>query len=166
MRIWRVYVDNSVMSGMFDTHIPERVAHMRVFWQAVLDGKFQIIVSDVLEDEVEKAPKHVRDFFDALPEPCIERVLSTKDSDNLAAQYICASVITDNHLNDCKHVAIATLTRADVVVSWNCRDMLNPNRIPKYSEVNETLGYNTSQGYVKLEILTPDKFMEVHHDKT
>ena len=153
-------MDNSVISGMFDDHLPERVKHTGLFWQAVIDGKIRVIVSDVLGDEAAKAPIHVRDFFAALPKSQIEHVESTEESDRLATQYIGAKIITVKHMTDCRQVALATLVRADAVVSWNCDDLVNPYRIPKYNEVN------AKQGYTKIEILTPDKLMEAHHDNT
>jgi len=158
-KVKRVYVDNTVVSGMFDYHLPERVKHTKLFWDAVQRGEFVIIVSDVLADEAVRAPKHVRNFFDDLPKIQIKRIDSTDESDNLAMQYVGANVITKNHINDCKHIAIATIARADAVVSWNQGDMVNPHRIPRYNEVNE------KQGHQKITILTPDKFMEAHHDK-
>ena len=77
---------------------------------------------------------------------------------SVATSGVCC--ISEKHLNDCKHVAIGTITRADAVVSWNCDDMVNPNRIPKYNEVNKT------QGYPEIEILTPSEYMEAYHDNT
>ena len=159
-RTERVYVDNSVVSGMFDAHLPERVKQTGLFWQAVLNGEIRIIVSDVLEDEVENAPRHVRDFFDSLPESQIEQFVSTDESNRLATEYIGANVISEKHVNDCKHIAIATITRANATVSWNCEDMVNPNRIPKYNEVN------VKQGYPEVKILTPSEFMEANYDNT
>jgi predicted nucleic acid-binding protein len=55
--------------------------------------------------------------------------------------------------NDCKHITIASIARADAVVSWNCEDMVNDNRIPRYNEVNKT------HGYAEIKIVTPYKFM-------
>ena len=126
----RVYVDNSIVSGMFDDHLPERVEQTGLFWQAVIDDKIRIIASDVLDEELVKAPQHVRDFFNDLPESQIELIESTGGSDDLAAQYIGANVISGNHMNDCRHIAIATITHADAVVSWNCGDMVNPQPRP------------------------------------
>ena len=123
-KVKRVYVDNSVISGMFDDHLPERVKQTALFWQAVIDGKIRVIASDVLDEESRMAPQHVRDFFDDLPKSHIERVFATKESDNLAAQYIGAKVITIKHMTDCRHVALATIIRADAVVSWNCDDLV------------------------------------------
>ena len=110
--------------------------------QAVIDGTIRVIASDVLADEVAKAPQHVRDFFAALPKSGIEQIVSTDESNRLATEYVGAKVISETHMNDCRHIALATITHADAVVSWNCEDMVNPNRIPKYNEVNKTHGYS------------------------
>jgi hypothetical protein len=83
-KIKRIYVDSTVVSGMFDYHMPERVKHTTQFWDAVQRGEFVVIASDVLEEEQEEAPKCVRDFFDGLSEAQIERVESTDESDRLA----------------------------------------------------------------------------------
>jgi len=144
-KIKRVYVDNSIVSGMFDDHMPERVWQTGLFWQAVIDGKIRIIASDVLRDEMNNAPLRVREFFDGLPELQIERVTATKESDDLAMQYVGANVISENHMTDCRHVALATIIQADAVVSWNCDDLVNPNRIPKYNEVNERQGLSENR---------------------
>ena len=153
-KVKRVYVDNSVISGMFDDHLPERVKQTALFWQAVIDGKIRVIASDVLDEESDKAPQHVREFFDDLPESQIEHIALTDESNALATLYIGAKVVTAKHMTDCRHVAIATIARADAVVSWNCDELVNSNKIPKYNEVN------AKHGYPKIEILTPDKFME------
>jgi len=159
-KILRVYVDNSVISGMFDDHLPERVEQTERFWQAVIDGKIQIIASDVLAIENKRSPQHVRVFFNELPETQIVLAESTAESNRLATEYVGAKVISENHMNDCRHVALATINQADALVSWNCDDMVNPNRIPKYNEVNE------KQGYSRIDILTPNELMEAHHDNT
>ena len=110
----------------------------------------------MLAIENNRAPLRVRDFFDRLPESQIERVVSTEESDRLATQYVGAKVISEKHMTDCRHIAIATITKADVVVSWNCDDMVSECRIPKYNDINE------KHGYQKIKILTPNQFMEDH----
>jgi len=63
MKVLRVYVDMSVLGGLFDEHLPERVAQARLFWQSVADGTLRIIVSDVLDEELVDAPQCVKDFL-------------------------------------------------------------------------------------------------------
>ena len=51
--IKRVYVDASAVGGAFNQKFAEQTAP---FWNAVEKGEITVIVSDVLEIEVAKAP--------------------------------------------------------------------------------------------------------------
>jgi hypothetical protein len=85
-KIKRVYVDSSVVSGMFDKNDhPEKT---EPFWKAVFGGKIRVVMSDVLEGEVARAPLHVRAFYRTIPESQIERIVSNPVSDTLATRYV------------------------------------------------------------------------------
>jgi len=148
----RVYIDSSVVSGLFDNNDhPEKV---KPLWNAVKRGEIRIIVSDVLEREVKTAPQNVRDFFATLPESQIEHVVSSDASDALAERYITEGIVSEGSLNDSRHVALASVAHADVLVSFNCRHIVKLNRIRKYNAVNMLLGYP------QIEIRTPDEVIQ------
>ena len=152
--IKRVYVDTSVIGGMFDIAFEKRT---KPFWSAVKRGEIVIIISDVVDGEVELAPKKVRDFYDSLPKDRIELFFSTEESDNLAAQYIAEKVVGPAGLDDCKHIAIATLAHADALVRWDSTLIPNVTRILGYNSVNKKMGYS------RINIRTP---YEVINDQT
>ncbi len=52
-------------------------------------------------------------------------------------------------LADARHIAIATIGRVDVLVSWNFKHIVNLQRIHGYNSVN------LRQGYPMIEIRTP-----------
>ena len=150
----RIYIDSSVVSGLFDKNDhPERV---KPLWDAVFNGKIRVVVSDVLVGEIEDAPPHVRDFYRTIPASQIERVFTTDESDALAEQYVHAGIVKPKSLNDCKHVALASIAGVDVLVSFNCKHIVKLNRIRKYNAINALYGYS------QIEIRTPD---EVIHDE-
>jgi len=151
-KVKRVYVDNSVISGMFDTN--DHPKRAQPFWEAVKKGTVRIIVSDVLEREVERAPQHVREFYHSIPESHVERVISTAESDALAERYIAEGIVTKNSLNDSLHVALASVARADVLVSFNCTHIVTLDRIRQYNAINMLLGYP------QIEIRTPDEVIQ------
>ncbi|MCL2743091.1 MAG: PIN domain-containing protein [Planctomycetaceae bacterium] len=151
-RIERVYADTSVFYGIFTARFERET---KPFWNAVNRGEIIVIVSDVLAGEIERAPQNVRNFFDSLPESQIERIVSTVESDALAEQYIAENVVGKSSTDDCKHIAMATLAHAGVLVSWNFKHIVNINRIRGYNSVNE------KHGYPRIEIRTPN---EVIHD--
>ena len=151
----RVYVDSSVVSGMFDSN--DHPTRVKPFWDAVFNGKIRVVLSDVLVDEIERAPQHVRDFYESIPKSQIERVVSTEESDALAEQYVAVGIVAEKSLNDCRHVALAAAARVDVLVSFNCKHIVKLNRIRRYNAINMLHGYPT------IEIRTPD---EVIYDET
>ena len=153
----RVYVDTSVVGVVADEE-PKQF-QTKPFWDAVHRGDIVIIVSDVLRYELEGAPQIVRDFFDGIPELQIESVVSTDESDLLAKRYIAEKVVGESSLNDCRHVALATIHNADVLVSWNCKHIVNIERGKGYDSVNEKLGYS------RIAIRTPYPY-EVIYDET
>ena len=59
----------------------------------------------------------------------------------LAQAYLREGVLTDKYLLDAQHIAMATLSRVDVMVSWNFKHIVNLNRIRLYNSVNLKLGY-------------------------
>ena len=151
--IKRVYVDGSAVGGLFNQYTEQTMP----FWDAVRNGEVTIVVSDILAKEVERAPKAVRDFFNSIPKDRIERVNSTDESDALAERYIAENVVGPTSFDDCKHIALATLVKADVLISWNFRHIVNVTRIKGYNSVNMKLGYS------QIEIRTP---YEVINDGT
>ncbi len=154
MTMPRVYIDTSVVGGTFDKEFDWQTQPL---WDAVQRGEIVLVVSDLLRSEVEQAPKHVRDFFGSLPESQIERVVSTDEAKKLAARYIAEKVVGQTSFDDCVHIALATLAKADVLVSWNFKHIVNKRRIDGYNGVNLLLGYSP------IDIRTP---YEVIHDDT
>jgi len=151
----RVYVETSVVGGVFDKEFD---LQSELFWDKVQKSEIVVIVSDLLTTELEGAPKHVRDFFDGLPKSQVERVFATEESNRLAAQYISENVVGESSLDDCRHIAMATLAHADVLVSWNFKHIVN--RREGYNGVNKRLGYP------EIEIQTPHCYNEVNDDET
>lgn len=146
----RVYIDTSVVGGQFDK---EFSADTIPFFDAVTDGQFIIIVSDLLEAEVLRAPEKVRDFLATLPIKQIEIIRLTTDAANLADQYILGKVVGQTSRADCQHIAMATIAKADVLVSWNFKHIVNLDKIRGYNGVNYQLGYNM------IEIRTPKEII-------
>jgi predicted nucleic acid-binding protein len=152
--IKRVYIDTSVIGGLFDK---EFSADTAPFFESVINGQFIVIVSDLLEAELLRAPQNVRDFLTTMPAHQVESIRLTKDSSSLADQYILAKVVGQTSRADCQHIAMATIAKADVLVSWNFKHIVNLDRIRGYNGVNYQLGHNM------IEIRTPKEIINYDH---
>lgn len=151
--IKRVYIDTSVVGGQFDK---EFSADTIPFFEAVVAGKFMVVLSDLLEAELLRAPQQVRTFLTTLPTRQIERIRLTQDAADLADQYIAAKVVGPTSRADCQHIAMATLARADVLVSWNFKHIVNLDRIRGYNGINYQLGYHMIEIRTPKEIISYD----------
>ena len=142
----RIYIDTSVVGGYFDD---EFSADTVPFFERAKQGELVIIVSDLLEAELLRAPEFVKNLLQSIPEQQIEKVRLSPEASDLADKYIEAKVVGRTSRADCQHIAIATLCKADVLVSWNFKHIVNLDRIRGYNGINYQLGYNM------IEIRTP-----------
>jgi hypothetical protein len=60
---------------------------------------------------------------------------------------------------DAQHIAIATISRVEVLVSWNFRHIVNLQRIRGYNAVN------LRDGYPLLEIRTPQEVIRYAEER-
>jgi hypothetical protein len=66
-----------------------------------------------------RAPQQVRDFLTTIPGRQVEEIQLKEEAADLANQYIQAMVVGQTSRADCQHIAMATVAKADVLVSWN-----------------------------------------------
>lgn len=108
--------------------------------------------------ELENAPQRVRDFFNKLPIDSLENVFMTDESLELAKDYINEKVVGRTSFDDCVHIALATINKADILVSWNFKHIVNIYRIRGYNSVN------SQRGYKPLEIRSPKDIVDYEND--
>lgn len=146
----RIYIDTSVIGGCFDIEFKE--------WSNELFHEFKVgkkiaVVSDITLDELENAPELITKQIGKIPKEFVEYVLNTEESEFLAEKYIKEKAVSTKFYEDALHIAIATLQRVDVLVSWNFKHIVNLERIRKYNAVN------LMNGYPLIEIRNPREIL-------
>jgi predicted nucleic acid-binding protein len=149
----RIYIDTSVVGGCFDEEFKE---HSTKLFDEFVSRKKILMISDILLFELEQAPPGVKAILPIVPSDSIEYVFLTEESIFLANIYLKEGAVVENSPSDARHIAIATVERADVLVSWNFKHIVNLNRIHLINSVNVKLGYPL------LEIRSP---MEVSYER-
>jgi hypothetical protein len=150
--VQRVYIDTSVIGGYFDE---EFEFYTKLFFEKVGQGKFKVILSDILTTELQGAPGNVVALFKSIPKKHIDYVDQTEDSIQLGEEYLKEGVVGKTSRTDCRHIALATLVNADILVSWNFKHIVNITRIRGYNSVN------IKNGHRILEIRTPREILEL-----
>ena len=144
-----VYADTSVYGGVYDDEFSAASAS---FFEAVRHGSFQLVLSEIVHRELSFAPAQVQSLFqEMLPLALLTPV--TGEAINLQQAYIREGIVTKKSLDDALHVALATVSECDLIVSWNFKHIVHFQKIPLFNAVNTLNGYNSLMIYSPLEVI-------------
>jgi predicted nucleic acid-binding protein len=135
----RIYIDTSVIGGYLDKEFKD--ASQKLI-NRFKKGEFQAVISDITKLELKQAPAKVQAILKKIPEKNIEHVELTKDATELTKIYISEGVLTKSKIVDAQHIAIATINKVDVIVSWNFKHIVNIDKIRGFNAVNLKMGYS------------------------
>ncbi|MBK9733131.1 MAG: PIN domain protein [Chitinophagaceae bacterium] len=151
----RIYIDTSLVGGYFDKEFKE--ATIKLF-ERLDNNEVVFVVSDLLDLELINAPQQVREHLLKFSADKFERVELTEEAVRLADSYINEKVVGKTSLEDCRHIALATINKVDVLASWNFKHIVNLDRIKGYNSVNLRLGYSM------IEIRSPKDLVNYGND--
>ncbi len=150
----RIYIDTSVIGGCLDEEFKD--SSLKLFKAFKRSEKIPVI-SDMVLFELEEAPEEVKEILATLPNDLIDYVGLSEESINLATAYITEKALPEQCLLDARHIAIATVERVDVLVSWNFKHIVNLNRIHQINSVNMKLGYPLLEIRSPREVIDEEK---------
>jgi len=130
----RIYIDTSIVGGFFDEEFEKPT---KALFEKLKRKEIIFVLSDLLRKELTNAPDNVRSLLENYEQECFELVNLTEEAKDLANDYIAEKVIGKTSLEDCQHIAMATI-----------------NRIRGYNSVNLKKGFQT------LEIRNPKDLVE------
>jgi hypothetical protein len=134
----RIYIDTSIVGGYFDEEFSEATIGL---FERLEKNEVIFVISDLLDLELIEAPEQVRKLLQNYSADKFERVQLTEEAIKLADRYISEKVVGKSSLEDCRHIALATLNRVDVLASWNFKHIVNLDRIKGYNSVNLRMGF-------------------------
>jgi hypothetical protein len=146
-----VYADSSVVGGCEDD---EFKADSLALWERFRTGQFALVLSEHTVRELRNAPPAVRNRVTGIPRENQVVLPDQPEADALAAVYLRRGILGPGSYSDALHIALATIRRVDVLVSWNFRHIVNFGRIRLFN------GVNLEEGYGPIEIRTPKEVLD------
>lgn len=155
MHALALYLDTSVIGGYFD---PEFMADTRALWKLKEAGRYRFLTSQLVFQEIAGAPERVRALMRSTftPEDVLER---TAEVEELAQAYLAQKVVPAAFDDDARHVAVCTIARIGLLVSWNFKHLANVRREAGFNAVN------VLQGYPTLRIVAPTFLIHGHDEE-
>ena len=155
MRKLKLYLDTSVISHLHAPDTPEKMAETQTFWEILKTGKYDIIISKVVMEEIERCREPKQTFMKHKIieiEPLV--VVPNQEAENLAVEYVNRKVLPQKSIDDCMHIALSVINRCDYLVSWNFRHLVNVQTIEGVKIVNAI------NHYQEIKIVSPNMFLK------
>ena len=146
MKKLRIYTDTSVLGGCFDPEFAEWSLSLMADFRA---RRFEPLLSDVVAAETAAAPEAVGRVFRELLDAGAEVLGVGAEALALLAAYRRRRILGERFTNDMLHIALATIARADVLVSWNFQHIVRFDKIRAFNAVN------IEQGHAPIAIHSP-----------
>ena len=149
----RAYIDTSVIGGCLDEEFHEHSERLFTDFEA---ERLQAVISNITIAEMLQAPEEVRSILERPALQKAERVYLDEEAVSLVEAYIKEGIVGEANRVDAQRIAIATVQRVDILVSWNFQHIVNWSRIRAFHSVNLKFGYP------QLEIRSPQ---EVYYEE-
>lgn len=143
----KVYLDTSVINFLFADDAPEKKrATIEYFKDYVRTGIYEHCISKVVIDEILRTQNKIQKtrllratsnyHFSILPLKPMDEIQL------LASHYIKSGIIPRNKVDDSLHIAVTTIHKIDILMSWNYKHLANVNKERKIMVANLELGYS------------------------
>jgi hypothetical protein len=130
-------------------------ASTHIFWKS--KDAYELFISDMVIQECEKGDSDCAQnriqAIEGLPVLNVD-----KQVERLASALIRKNAIPKNSLEDAVHIAVASVSAIDFIVTWNFKHINNPFMKQKIrSVIND-------QGYTMPEICSPEELLEANNE--
>ncbi|MBM4088542.1 MAG: type II toxin-antitoxin system VapC family toxin [Planctomycetes bacterium] len=138
----RVYIETSIPSFYHTLRTdPESVARMhwtRLWWSTHASSSELLSSAAVIAELERGASEKVQARLALLND--VELLEISNEVREIARIYIRRLVMPSDPTGDAVHLALASFYRVDVLLTWNCQHLANPNKMDHIRLVNYELG--------------------------
>ena len=151
MKKLKIYIDTSVISHLQHEDVPETMKDTLLFWDELKTGKYEVVISELTLREIKRCPQPKQAFLiEHLVEIEYKVLCDSEEVIALARAYVSDGILAQKNENDCLHMAFATTSGCDVIVSWNFKHMLRLKTIQGVRITNAKNGY-----FKQMDIVQP-----------
>lgn len=138
----RIYIETSVPSFYYTLRTdPESIARMnwtREWWR-LYAGIFELLSSPAVIAELRRGTgARTVDRIALLND--VRFLPITPEVEEVVAVYIDKRVMPNDPTGDALHLALTSVHRVDVLLTWNCQHLANPSKMEHIRVINYELG--------------------------
>ena len=154
MKKLKIYLDTSVISYLDQQDAPERMKITKKFWNEISNEMYDVVISDIAITELAKNKENkLKILFEYINQIEYISEPETEESAKLVESYLKYGTLSEKSRDDLRHIALATVSNCDVVVSWNFKHFVNLKTINKVQAINKL------EGYAEIQIMPPNMIL-------
>ncbi|GHV55692.1 hypothetical protein FACS1894216_18630 [Synergistales bacterium] len=143
MKKLKIYLETSVISHLDQEDAPDKTLDTRELWKDIKADKYNVVISDLTLLEINRCFEPKRSFLlQDIAMIVREEVTRSIETERLSALYVKVGGLPPKSRDDATHIAIATVSNCDIILSWNFRHIVKLRAITAVESVNIREGYN------------------------
>ena len=138
-KFMKIYIDTSVINGLYANDALWIKEATKVFFSR--SKKHSLCISDLVIAEIERTTNAVRlkKLLRTVAQKRFKRVDINENVESLARIYIDRAIVPQKYLPDALHIALATIYKIPVIVSWIFQHLVRHQTRVLVNEVNAQL---------------------------
>lgn len=154
-----IYIETTIPSFYHETRPRTELVAMRNWtrdWWQQAGVQHQFVTSDAVLAELDLTPEPKRTDCIALMAalPILE---DTPEIDETVEFYIRDKLMPASLEGDARHLALAAWHGCDILATWNCRHVANPNKLEHLHHLHDILGLHTPILATPFQLLEAEK---------
>lgn len=155
-----IYVETTIPSFYHENRQKPEIIAMRnwtrEWWHDAITGGDQLVISDAVLAELDLTPEPKRSECLALTAglPVLD---DPPEIDETVEFYIAHKLMPASLAGDARHLALATWHTCDILATWNCRHIANPNKLEHIHHIHDMLGLHTPVLATPYQLLEANK---------
>ena len=155
MKSIKYYLETSLFNFVFADDSPDKKELTEKLFQRMEDEKMEIYISEIVIDEVNRAPEPRKGQLLNLIRKCNPVLLPVdQEVKDLAKKLIEERVIPEKYIDDALHIGVAVVNDLDILVSWNFQHIVRVKTRVEVNAISRLLKYNG------IEICSPEEVIE------
>ena len=138
----RIYIDTSVINGLYSEECEIKIATEKFFEFVQKTGSI-LYSADLIVEEIERTPSKSKrnKLKDALSQYEIEFLPVSDEVQAIARHYLAQRIIPAKYLPDAIHIATAVIYNIPVLVSWNFEHIVKLKTKVEIERINRQCNY-------------------------
>ena len=156
LRKLKIYLETTILNFYYADDAPDKRADTIRLFQEIMQEKYEAYTSYAVIDEINEASEQLRQKLLSLIVEYKIPVLNEEgsDVDKLADLYVFEGVIPLKYRDDAVHIAMATITGMDIILSWNFKHIVKRKTILMVNLIN------TREGFKNIDVYSPSEVVE------